>query len=381
MRPASQAAATPRRGLLFAAALGGVAAASTARAQPGTADVAIRLDERQIRASGIETGRPEAETGPAEIALPGTVAVPPQQIRVVAAPAAGLLESLFVAPDERVRQGQVLARLRSPDLVEAQRLYLQAQSLSELVAEKLRRDEQLYRERIIAERRLLVTRSEAVAASAALDERQQMLGLLGMTAPEIEDLKRTRRIQQSLVVASPMNGVVLGRAATAGERVAQAAPLLTVADLSTLWINIQVPISRAPALEANARVLVPAQGAEGFVLRVGRTVDAATQSVTATAELHRGADAVRPGQAVTVALQLRAPGQPQWRVPAGSVVRHRERSWVFVRGPAGFVARPVTVLNETAQFTSIRGELQASDQIATRGLLALLAELAERDLS
>lgn len=378
MRPA-HSAAVARRGL-FVAALAGLAAPS-ARAQPGTSDVAIRLDERQIRAAGIETGRPEPETGPAEIALPGTVTVPPQQLRVVAAPAAGLLETLLVAPDERVRQGQVLARLRSPDLVEAQRLYLQAQTTSDLSGEKLRRDEQLFRERIIAERRLLVVRSEAVGAAASLDERKQMLGLLGMSPAEVETLRRTRQIQPALVVTSPMNGVVLGRAATAGERVAQAAPLVTVADLSTLWVNIQVPISRAPALELNARVLVPAQGAEGFVLRVGRTVDAATQSVSATAEINRGTDGVRPGQAVTVALQLRAPGQPQWRVPAGTVVRHRERSWVFVRSPTGFVARAVTVLNEAPQFTSIRGELQATDQIATRGLLALLAELTERDAS
>lgn len=373
------ASAGGRRAVLAAAIAGVTLAARPGRAQPGTPDVLIRLDERQIRASGIETARPEPETGPAEIALPGTVVVPPQQLRIVAAPAAGLLESLFVAPDERVRQGQILARLRSTDLVEAQRLYLQAQTASDLAGEKLRRDEQLYRERIIAERRLLVTRSEAVAASAGLDERQQLLGLYGMTPAEVEDLRRNRRIQQSLTVTSPMNGVVLGRQATAGERVAQAAPLVTIADLSTLWVNVQVPISRAAALEANARVLVPAQGAEGFVLRVGRTVDAATQSVTATAEINRGTDAIRPGQAVTVALSLRAPGQPQWRVPAGSVVRHRERSWVFVRVPDGFRARPVTVLNETAAFTSIRGQLQPSDQLATRGLLALLAELAEQD--
>lgn len=153
---------------------------------------------------------------------------------------------------------------------------------------------------------------------------------------------------------------------------------MTIGDLSTLWVNIQVPFPRAGA-EANARVLVPAQGAEGYVLRIGRTADAATQSVTAVAEIQRGTDALRPGQAVTVAMQLRANGLPQYRVPAGSVVRHRERSWVFIRTPQGFVARPVTVLNETAQFTSIRGGLAPTDQIATRGILALLAELSEAD--
>lgn len=363
---------------LFLAAL---AAPAIGRAQPGTPEVTLRLDERQLRTAGIDLARVEAETGPSEIALPGQVVVPPNQLRIVAAPATGLIEALFVAPDEQVRAGQAVARLRSTELVEAQRLFLEASTNAELGAEKLRRDEQLFRERVIAERRLIVTRAEARAAEAALDERTQMLGLLGMAEAEIAELKRGRRIRQALVVTSPMAGVVLGRAATPGERVAQAAPLLTVADLRTLWISIQVPLARAPALEDNARVLVPALGAEGFVLRVGRTADAATQSVSATAEMNRGVEALRPGQAVTVALQMRAAGQPQWRVPAGAVVRHRERSWVFLRTATGFTARPVQVVNETAQFVSIRGELSPGDQVATRGMLSLLAELAEADQS
>lgn len=349
-----------------------------ALAQP-IADVTVRLDERQFRAGGFELGRVEPETGPSEILLPGQVVVPPTQLRIIAAPAAGLIESLFVAPDERVRAGQAVARLRSTELVEAQRLFLEAATAYELAREKLRRDEELFRERVIAERRLIVTRAEANGAAAALDERTQLLNLFGLSDHEVAELRRTRRIQQGLTVTSPVAGIVLGRAATPGERVAQAAPLMTVADLNTLWINIQVPLSRAPALEANARVLVPAQGAEGFVLRIGRTADATTQSVTAVAEMNRGAEGLRPGQAVTVAMQLRASGMPQYRVPAGSVVRHRERSWVFIRTPTGFTARPVTVLNETAQFTSIRGGLAPNDQIATRGILALLAELSEAD--
>lgn len=355
------------------------ASAGWGLAQNGNA-IPIAMDERQVRAAGIDMARVEPESGPTEISLPGQVVIPPSQLRVVAAPAAGLVEALYVAPDERVRAGQTVARLRSTELVEAQRLFLQAATAHELAQEKLRRDEQLFRERVIAERRLIIARSEAQAAAAGLDEREQMLGLLGLNEAEVTLLRRGRRIQQAINVATPQGGVVLGRAATPGERVAQAAPLITVGELGTLWINIQVPLSRAAALQANARVLVPAQGAEGFVLRVGRTADNATQSVTAVAEVSGpGAAALRPGQAVSVALSLRASGQAQWRVPAGAVVRHRERSWVFVRERDGFSARPVTVLMETAQFTSLRGELQAGEQVAMRGMLALLAELSEAD--
>lgn len=348
-------------------------------AQNGT-PITIAMDERQLRAAGIEVARVEPETGPAEIVLPGQVVIPPNQMRVVAAPAAGLIETLHVAPDERVRRGQAVARLRSTELVEAQRLFLQAATSQELAQEKLRRDEQLFRERVIAERRLIVTRAEAQAAAAALDEREQMLGLLGLSEAEVGALRRNRRIQQSITVVTPEAGVVLGRAATPGERVAQAAPLITVGNLDPLWINIQVPLSRAPALQLNARVLVPAQGAEGYVLRLGRTADSATQSVTAVAEVSgAGAAALRPGQAVTVSMQLAAAGVPQWRVPAGAVVRHRERSWVFVRNAGGFSARPVTVLSETAQSVSLRAPLAPTDQVATRGMLSLLAELAEAE--
>ncbi|WP_301589858.1 efflux RND transporter periplasmic adaptor subunit [Sabulicella glaciei] len=355
--------------------------ASPVHAQQATFEVALRLDDRQIRSAGIELARVERETGSAEVSLPGQVVVPPSQLRVVAAPAAGLIETLLVAPDERVRAGQPVARLRSTELVEAQRLFLEAATRAELASEKQRRDEQLFRERVIAERRLIITRAEARAAAAALDERTQMLSLLGMAETEVAELRQGRRIRQALTVTSPMDGVVIGRAATAGERVAQAAPLLSIAQLEPLWINIQVPIARISALSVESPISVPAHGASGVVLRLGRTADAATQSVQATALVNHGAEALRPGQAVTVALETRRAGESQWRVPAGAVVRHRERSWVFVRTESGFAARPVQVVGETAQVTSLRGPLQPSDQVATRGMLALLAELAEADQS
>ena len=83
----------------------------------------IRIDDRQIRAAGIELARVEPEGGTAQTVLPGTVIVPPQQLLVVAAPAAGLIESVLVGPNETVRAGQPIARLRSTDLLEAQRTY------------------------------------------------------------------------------------------------------------------------------------------------------------------------------------------------------------------------------------------------------------------
>ena len=330
-----------------------------------------------IVGAGIDVTRVEPEGGTAQTLLPGTVAVPPRQLRIVAAPAAGLVESVLVAPNEPVRAGQTLALLRSTDLLEAQRSYLQALSGEELARQRLVRDEQMYRERIIAERRLLTTRADHDFARTTLQEREQMMALLGMAEPDIKALRETRKMAAALVVTAPEDGVVLETRTSAGERVAASAPLFSIARLKPLWVNLQVPLPQAMVIEPGTRASIPGTTAQGEVVRLGRSVDPATQAVTAVLEVDDGAEGLRPGQVVTASVALRPNGSPEWRVPAGAVVRHAGRSWVFVRTRDGFRAKPVTVISETASATSIRAGLAPDDRVVTRGILALLGELTD----
>jgi cobalt-zinc-cadmium efflux system membrane fusion protein len=340
-------------------------------------EIVAPLTEAQIRAAGIETQPVESETGVGEIVAPGVVTVPPQQLRIVAAPAAGLVETLLVAPDEDVKEGDPIATLKSSELVEAQRGFLHAMSEANLTAQKLRRDEQLFKEHIIAERRLIVTRAEASQAHATLDERAQILSLAGMTESEIGALRKDRKLASSLLVRAPIGGTILQRHGTTGERVQASAPLVTIARLDPIWVNLQVPLSRAVALDSVERVHLAASGLDGKLIRVGHTADSATQSVTAVAEFRPGRSPLRPGQAVQAILRVRGGGASQWRVPADAVVSHRNYNWVFLRVPEGFRAVPVTLVSETPQYASVQGALTAGEKVATRGLLTLLAELAE----
>ncbi|MBY6242394.1 efflux RND transporter periplasmic adaptor subunit [Methylosinus sp. Sm6] len=360
------------------AAVAAVVGATLARAAE---DVAIQLSEQAIEAAGIETKPIEKSAGSDELVVPGTVSVPPQQTRMVASPAAGLVETLLVSPDEEVKEGDPIATLKSSELIESQRAFLQASADAALATEKLRRDEQLYKERIIAERRLLVTRAEAAQARSVLDERAQLLALDGMSEQAIETLRKDRKLGSALTVRAPTSGVILARHATVGDRIQASAPLVTIARLDPVWVNLQIPIGRSVGLDRADRVVLPSLGAEGRLIRIGRTADPATQSVTAVAEFHPGKSPIRPGQAVQAILRLRGAGGAQWRVPADAVVHHRELDWIFVRTAEGFRAVPVKLLSETPQTASVQAPLAASDRVATRGMLTLLAELAARDAS
>jgi membrane fusion protein, heavy metal efflux system len=337
----------------------------------------VALDEKQIREAGIETQPVEPSSGFGELVAPGVVVAPPQQVRMVATPAAGLLEMLLVAVDQEVKEGDTIARLRSSDLVEAQRAFLQADADASLAAVKLQRDELLFKEGIIAERRLLTTRAEAIHARAALQERTAFLTLLGMSGSEVVTLRKDRQMASTLLVRAPMSGAIIARHGAVGERVAAATPLFTVARLDPIWVNLQIPASRAAAVVDQAPVTLAVNGLKGRVIRIGRTVDSSTQSITAVAEFATGKTIVRPGQAVQAILSIPIEGDRQWRVPAAAIVHYEEKHWVFLRTQTGFRLLPVTLVAETAQFVSVRGPLKESDRVVARGVLALIAELAE----
>lgn len=134
-------------------------------------DISIPMDEKEVRFAGITTTTPDKEQREIELSFPGTVVIPPQQLRVVAAPANGLVESLLAVTDEPVQAGQPVAQLRSMELVEAQRQYLAALADEALASDRAARLQMLVEARATPERELRVAQTTATNARAHLDER------------------------------------------------------------------------------------------------------------------------------------------------------------------------------------------------------------------
>jgi membrane fusion protein, heavy metal efflux system len=313
------------------------------------------------------------------LSLPGTVVIPPQQLYVVAAPANGMVEFMLVAADEQVKEGQAIARLRSPELIEAQRQFLAAVADETLAVDKLRRAQFLFENKAMPERELRVAQTQAINAKFQLDERQQILRLMEMSETDIETVRTTRRLFPAVTIHAPIAGTVTKRHASSGERVSAAAPIYSIAQLNPVWVNVQVPAARLAAIEESGTVSLPAYGVEGRIIRIARTVDAQTQSAIVVTEIDSNGGSVRPGLAVTATIRIPNGSDAQLSVPSASVVRHNDRAWVFVRTTDGFIARPVNVVSESPGRASIRAKLSSSDRIADRGVLALLSELAAVD--
>jgi len=329
----------------------------------------IALSAQQAQALGIVSAPVQRQDAAPGIGLPAQVVVPNNQMHIVSAPTDGLVQAMLAAVSEEVKRGQVLARLQSPALIEAQRVFLQAAARAELRRGNFRRDEELFREGIIAHSRYLATKNEYAEAAAELAEREQLLSLYGMSAPAIKQLRDARALSSAVEIVSPIGGVVLEQLAVAGQRAEATAPLYKVASLSPLWLEIAAPLSGV-AREGD-KISVPAYQSAGKVLSVGRGVDSANQTVMVRAEVTEGAERLRPGQQVEVLIEATGSAMEQWVAPNQALVRRDNQVYVFVQTPEGYRAQAVTVVNAAAETSTIQAPLRGDERIAVRGVVAL----------
>ena len=331
---------------------------------------AVTLTATQLDGLGIRTA--VAGEGPAANAglLPAKVLVPVDQMRIIAAPMGGRVESLAVAEGMSVSAGQAVATLSSPDMLQLQREAMQASSEASLAQSAYVRDQKLFEEGLIPESRLQASRAAAAQAGALSRERSQVLTLSGASRAT-----GAGKSGGALVLSSPIDGVVLEKMVDVGERVDASAAVFRVARLSPLWLEIQVPLAVADRLANGAPVDVAAAGVQGKVIAVGRAVDPATQTVMVRAEVSEKAEALRPGQMVSATIGNTSGVGVS--VPSTALVREGGRTLVFVRGNEGeagvpFDAKPVEVLEISGAVASVRG-VEAGQTIAVSGVSGLKA--------
>jgi RND family efflux transporter MFP subunit len=331
----------------------------------------IPLSGKQIMSLGISTlALPNKQSGEVS-GLPSQIIVPSNQLFVISTPLAALVEQILVGVGDNVKKGQPIARLQSPALAEAQRGLLQATVQHQLTQENLSRDEALWKDGIIAESRYRASKGAAAEAKAVLAERKQMLRLSGMSDTAIGQLQSGNNLSSVLSINSPIDGVVLEKSASAGQRLDAAIPLFKIAKLNPLGIEIQAPLTMTTGLKVGAAVNIPGLNASGKLTAIGRSLTGSNQTILLRGIINKGAENLRPNQVVEASIATSTKGSSQWEIPKEAIARINNKAVVFVSTATGFRTQPIEVLSEGAQSSVIGGSLKGDEQIAVRGVSAL----------
>lgn len=331
------------------------------------ADV-INMTALQQKNLGIKVSSLQASQSSAGQAYPAEVVVPVDQIRVVSTAQAGLINQLLVTTGQTVKRGQVLARITSPEIVTLQRSYLQSQSQLRLAKQSLDRDAALFKDGIIAEKRLQASQSAYSEALAMQNEQRQLLKLSGVS----DSATKSGRFQHSMALTAPITGVVLEVMVAQGQRVDSTMPLLKIAQLNPLWVEVHVPLAdiKKSNIQKGAVVQLKDLDASGKVIAMLPSMRSQDQTAIVRASVTQGVNNLFPSQMVD-AMIVPAQTQDNFSLPSNALVNSKSQTFVFVQTKTGFEACAVQVNSTSNNVSMISGNFTGAEKIAVTGTAAI----------
>lgn len=270
--------------------------------------------------------------------VPGRIEANEQLVTRIGASVTGRVTEVHADIGARVQAGQVLARVSSPELTNAQLAYLRANSATAQAERAVERAQLLIRADVIGSAELQRREAELAIARAELRAAADQLLLLGLSGPHIERLRTTGQLNSHAAITANRSGVVIERKVSQGQVAQPGDPLFTVADLSKVWVVGALPEQDASAVQLGQKVeiRVPALGERQFsgrVVLVGDTISPDTRTLTVRTEVDNTDRALKPQMLAT--LRIIGQTREQLVVPEGAVVRDGDRDHVFVQVAVG----------------------------------------------
>ena len=324
----------------------------------------------QMQALGIQTAPLQNQAESVRASYPAQVVIPPNAEQVISSPVTGLVSQLLVQQNQMVRAGAPLIRIASAELGQLQLQLLQASARATLARQAAQREQALFGEGLIAQRRVQEAQAVLQEAEATLKQAKTALRLSGMPMATIDKVAASGNPQDSLMLTATQAGVVTEIMVKPGQRVDSATPLLHLAQTGTLWLEIQVPVTESTSWAPGTRLKVKGRDITAQILSSSSMVAAGSQMVVLRALVQGKAGQVRPGELLAVELPVAAVADG-WDLPLSAVAHDGDQAYVFVRTPDGFEARPVKVLASAGQQVRVQGPVKAGEQVAVSGVVAL----------
>lgn len=288
----------------------------------------IRIDPVTIQNMGVRMDRVERKRLVKTIRTYGDIIYDETRVKVVSAWVGGRIDKLYVDfTGINVKKGDPLAEIYSPELVTTQQELILALET---------------RGRIWS-----LGSQEALRMSTDLVEAtKQRLLLWGITEEQIREIETTRKLNTHMTIYAPIGGTVIDKQAFEGQYVKEGERLYKIADLSKLWVDVDIYEYELPwvyqGMPAEMDLTyIPGRRFKGRVLYIYPYLEEKTRTAKLRLEFQNLDEHLKPGMYANVYLRPTV-AKSSLVVPQEAVINTGVRRLVFVsRGEGKFEAREV----------------------------------------
>ncbi len=346
-----------------------------------TEKVKIRLASPEVAAkAGIETTEVKAQPLEETVTANGRVAFDATRTARLAGRIPGVIREIKKGLGEDVQAGELLFVVDSVELGEAESTFLQADAAAELVSKTAVRERALSERSATSQKELLAAEAEYQAAQTTLSRLGDHLRNLGLSQEEVDRLKQSRKVSSLLPVAAPFAGTVVERSGTVGELADPARPLLSVTDLSNVWILLDIFESSIGKVEVGQQAVFkadayPDRTFTGTIAWISAQVDPESRTVPARIEVKNVKRLLKANLFGKVAITVRRE-EAALSVPKVSVQWEGCHHIVFVPdGDSSFQTRKVELGCERGSDYEVLSGLLPGERVVTQGSFLLKTEV------
>ena len=384
-------------------------AAETEQAEPDTASDPnlIRLDQEAMRIARITLGEVEIRKLEEDLQVSGRVTVNENATARVGSFTEGIVVGCCESVGSDVEKGQVLARLHSHEIHDAEASYWEARAELERRQTELQFAEKFYKRasRLYelkagslqkvqeAEAKFRSAETLVKIARAGVERADNHLRYLGLTPEQLPEAADEHAVKGQgaheeahlIEVRSPVAGTIIERTVSAGAVVTPSDSLYVISDLRSLWVIAQVPEQHLSSLRSGLTVEVsvrayPDKTFPARITTIGDALDPETRTVEVRCELNN------PGRQLKIemfaTLTIHTGGSREAVVaPLEALQNVDGEEVVFVpEGRVSFRARRVRVGRHSDSVVEIVSGLQAGEKVVVAGAFRLKSELLKAQM-
>ncbi len=263
------------------------------------------------------------------------------------------------------------------DLIEAEKNLIMARSELDAVAETIR---------LNARQDLLAAETSLQQARTQVNKVREKLRLLGFgEAALAESLKNISYSSPQFPLVAPFRGTVIECLISEGQLLEAGSVAFRLADLSTLWVLLDVAETAMARLRMGQEAAIEVDGEAsakkvGRITYIGDVVDDQTRTVKVRVELGNANRQLKPGMFATARINTGQSGNPVLMVPKSALFLLDEGPVVFVEEEKQIRFRPVEAGAQIDGWIVIQNGLKAGERIVTEGGFALKAQMLKSKL-
>uniref|UniRef100_A0A831UD68 Efflux RND transporter periplasmic adaptor subunit n=1 Tax=Geobacter metallireducens TaxID=28232 RepID=A0A831UD68_GEOME len=343
----------------------------------------VRMAAEVQKQNGVAVASAQKQRLPGMISATGKVEANADRIAHVSPRISGKIVSVRASLGDSVSAGQQLVTLDSVELGEALNRYHQSKTRLALAQSNMDRIKALVDKKIAARKDILQAETDYKIAQTELHSDEERLSLYGVSP---SDLKGENHRKPLLPVRSPISGIITEKHAIVGELADPSKSLFTVADLSSVWVLVDIhekdlaKVRRGQAATVTVGAF-PDQKFRGRVTYLADLVDEATRTVKARVEVANPGRRLKPEMFATVELALAADAPPVLAVPEDAVQELDGRKLIFVaENDTEFAARPVELGRASGGMVEVVSGLKEGERYAVKGAFILKSELKKGEI-